>query len=113
MHCDGADGCGGCDGCGGNEEPSAGLLVDGGDGRYFLIAWADLRRFLVPRPYQAVLTELTRGGEVGAEILGYGSEAAQELPENSWLLLSTVLAGLSSAAERLAMRRLSTWVLLR
>ncbi len=101
MHCDGDD------------EPSAGLLVDGGDGRYFLIAWADLRRFLVPQPYQAALTELTRGGEVGAEILGYGSEAALELPENSWLLLSTVLAGLSGAAERLAVRRLGTWTLLR
>ena len=99
------------DGAGG--EPLAGLLVEDDGGRYFLIAWDELRRFHVPEAYRDTLTALVRGGEApGGAIVPRGPAAGTPAFGADTLLAEVVTRGIA-ARGRLAARRLSVWALLR
>jgi hypothetical protein len=100
-------------GDGADGEPLAGLLVEDDSGRYFLIAWDELRRFHVPEAYHETLTALVRGGEApGGAAVPRGRAAGPPAFGADTLLDEVVSRGIA-APGRLAARRLSVWALLR
>jgi hypothetical protein len=89
----------------------AGLIVADGAGRYFAIAWDDLRRFRVPAAWMATVDALVRGAEpvVPADDLG-GYADVLALPGALGLLNETVA---EADGFRFATQRLEAWALLR
>jgi hypothetical protein len=103
----------GTTGDGADGEPLAGLLVEDDGGRYFLIAWDELRRFHVPEAYREMLTALVRGGEAPSGAAVSRSPASVTPAFGADTLLNEVVTRGIAARGRLAARRLSVWALLR
>ena len=91
----------------------AGVIVEDDDGRYFLIAWHDLRRFHVPETYRDALAALVQGGEAPVSETDLRGSALGTLASGENALLDEVVTGALAARGRLATRRLSVWALLR
>jgi hypothetical protein len=83
----------------------AGLIVADGEGRYFALAWDELRRFRVPAAWMATVDALVRGTE---PVVPDGDlwDGADELA----VLFETVA---EADGFRFATHRLQAWALLR
>jgi hypothetical protein len=97
-----------------DEDPggAAGLIIDGGDGHYFALAWDELLRFRVPGPYERVIEMLVGGADPPAERADVGGFGGEAPPSGIYRLLAEAAGG-SLGRARPATRRLGAWAMLR
>jgi hypothetical protein len=95
----------------GGGDALAGLVVGDGHGRYFAIAWADVRRYRVPAAWVASVEALVRGAEPidpADDLRGHAGTCT--LSTEHALLVEAIA---ESGGLRLAAQRLEAWALLR
>jgi hypothetical protein len=95
----------------GGGDAIAGLIVGDGNGRYFAIAWDEVRRYRVPAAWVASVEALVRGAEpiCSANDLRGHADARTQFTDHALLIEAIAEPG----GLRLAAQRLEAWVLLR
>ena len=93
------------------DEGIAGLIVAGGAGRYFAIAWADLQPYRVPGAWVAAVAALVRGEEPAGGATDVRGHVGTIALTGAHALLSEATGDVQRS--RLAAQRLEAWALLR